>query len=225
VLLFSQWHDFRVHHLLPTFPLLALLVALLCNRLLRETPRVGTAFTVLLLVTSAVYAGVGVAGYATMPRDEAVDWFDANADENDTVEMYRVHLQDTATPHWMDVRHRWNADASVACPRYIELGYRDLLYLKDGTYYRNGDAQKRYVRSLVEENAGYEIAAEFGPRPPNFVPQRATPGSVVDLVPYGLVPHTDQYADEQELEPNQYTLILERTSNATCDGDRPVPFY
>jgi hypothetical protein len=224
VLLFSQWHDFRVHHLLPTFPLLALLVALMLNRLLHETPRVGTVLTVLLLVTSAVYAGVGVAGYATMPRDEAVDWLDANADENDTVEIYRVHVQDTATPHWMTVNHRWSGEDAVACPEYIQLGYRDLLYLKDGTYYRNGEAQKRYVRSLVEGETDYEIAAEFGPRPPNFVPQRATPGSLLDLVPYGLVPHTDQYADEQELEPNQYTLVLQRAANATCDPDRSPPF-
>ncbi|MFC5970270.1 ArnT family glycosyltransferase [Halomarina salina] len=225
VLLFSQWHDFRVHHLLPTFPLLMVLVALMLNRLLRETPRVGTALTVFLLLTSGTYAVTGDIGYASMPRDEAVDWFDANADRNDTVELYRVHLQDTATPHWMDVKHRWTAESeTVACPRFIELGYRDLLYLKDGTYYRNGDVQKRYVRELVSEGGDYHIVAEFGPRPPNFVPERARPGNLLDLVPYGIVPHTDQYADEQELEPNQYTLILERNQGASCDPNRRAPF-
>ena len=225
VLMFSQWHDFRVHHLLPTFPLLMVLLALGLNRLLRDAPRVGTALTVLLVLSSGAYAVAGDVGYASMPRDQAVDWFDANADANDTVEIYRRHVQDSATPHWMTVKHRWTPESeAVACPRFVELGYRDLLYLKDGTYYRNGEAQKRYVRSLVEENAGYEIVAEFGPRPPNFVPQRATPGSLVDLLPYGVIPHTDQYADEQELEPNQYTLVLERKPNATCDPNRAVPF-
>ncbi len=225
VLMFSQWHDFRVHHLLPTFPLLMVLVALMLNRLLRETPRVGTAFTVFLLVTSGAYAVAGDVGYASMPRDEAVEWFGENADPDDTVEIYRRHLQDAAVPHWMNVNHAFGSEDEgelVECPEYIELGYRDLLYLKDGTYYRNGEAQKQYVRGLLEGEYNYEIVAEFGPRPPNFVPERATPGSVTDLLRYGVVPHTDQYADEQELEPNQYTVVLERTG--PCDGDRTVPF-
>ncbi|MWG33326.1 ArnT family glycosyltransferase [Halomarina oriensis] len=226
VVMFSQWHDFRVHHLLPTFPLLMVLVALMLNRLLRETPRLGTAFTVFLLLTSGTYAVVGVGGYASMPRDEAVDWYAANADENDTVELYRVHMQDAAVPHWLDVNHPYEPRSEhVACPEYVEITYRDLLYLADGTYYRNGEAEKEYVRGMLDGEYGYEVVAEFGPRPPNFVPQRASPGSVVDLIPYGVVPHTDQYADEQELEPNQYTAILARNGSGTCDADREIPFY
>ena len=225
VLMFSQWHDFRVHHLLPTFPLLVLLLALGLNRLLRDAPRVGTVLTVLLVVSSGTYAVAGTVGYASMPRDQAVDWFEANADANDTVEVYRRHVQDTAVPHWMNVNHARGRETEgelVQCPEYIELGYRDLLYLKDGTYYRNGEAQKRYVRGLLEGEYNYTIAAEFGPRPPNFVPQRARPGSLLDLLPYGIYPHTDQYADEQELEPNQYTVILRQ--NGTCDPSRNPPF-
>ncbi|HKJ57679.1 MAG TPA: hypothetical protein VKA37_00490, partial [Halobacteriales archaeon] len=60
----------------------------------------------------------------------------------------------------------------------------------------------------------------FGPRPPNYVPQRPTPGSLADLVRVGIVPWTDQYADEQELRENQYTVVLERTGE--CDGPRMV---
>ncbi|MFD1512200.1 ArnT family glycosyltransferase [Halomarina rubra] len=226
VLLFSQWHDFRVHHLLPTFPLLAVLVALGLNRLLRDAPRAGVALTVLLLLSTSVYAAVGVVGYATMPRDEAVDWLDENAEDGDTLELYRVHMQDTAVPHSIDVNHRYeNRESHVACPEYVEITYRDLLYLKDGTYYRNGAPQKTYVRNMLNGEYGYEIVAEFGPRPPNFVPERASPGSLVDLLPYGVIPHTDQYADEQELEPNQYTAILAPTGPNSCDADRGIPFY
>jgi len=105
--------------------------------------------------------------------------------------------------------------AQDPCPEYIQLGYRDLLYLKNGTYYRNGERQRQYIRSLVEEEADYEIAAEFGERPPNFVPERATPGGYTDLLRYGVVPQTDQFADEQELRANQYTLILQRSEPCT----------
>ena len=67
-----------------------------------------------------------------------------------------------------------------------------------------------------------DIAAEFGERPPNFVPQRPTPGSFTDLLRLGVVPHTDQFADEQELAANQYTLVLER--DGECDTSRHPPF-
>jgi hypothetical protein len=175
-----------------------------------------------LLVTAGLYAAVGVGGYAAMPRDDAVAWLEANAEDGDTVEVYRRHIQDTAVPHGMDVNHLYGwegaAEAVDRCPEFIQLGYRDLLYLDPGTYYRNGDARASYIEGLVSEEYNYERVAEFGTRPPGFVPQRPTPGSVVDLLRHGVVPQTDQYADEQELAANQYTLVLERTGD--CDGSR-----
>jgi hypothetical protein len=214
--MFSQWHDFRVHHLLPTFPLLALLVANALTDLREWNPAVASPVMALLLVTTAIYAGMGAVGFASMPRDEAEAWLVEDADENDTVEVYRVNIQDTAIPHGMAVNHRFQErTAQDPCPEYIQLGYRDLLYLKQGTYYRNGERQREYVRSLVEEETAYEIAAEFGERPPNFVPQRATPGDYTDLLRYGVVPQTDQFADEQELRANQYTLVLQRSEPCT----------
>jgi hypothetical protein len=224
LLLFSTWHDFRVHHLLPTFPLLALLLGERLVAFERTRPAIARPLIAILLLTSGVYAAVGVAGYADMPRDNADEWLTAEADANATVEVYRVDFQDTAVPHHLRVNHVAQIDDSevVDCPEYIQLGYRDLLYLKEDTYYRNGYNRQRYIRGLLEEETNYEIIAEFGPRPPNHVPQRATPGSVTDLLRYGVVPHTDQFADEQELRANQYTVILERTG--PCAADREVPF-
>ncbi|PSP82611.1 dolichyl-phosphate-mannose--protein mannosyltransferase [Halobacteriales archaeon QS_6_64_34] len=220
--MFSQWHDFRVHHLLPTFPLLALLVANGLGDLREWNPAVAQPVMALLLVTTAIYAGMGAVGFASMPRDEADEWLVENADENETVEVYRVNLQDVAVPHSTDINHRFETRGETnPCPEYIQLGYRDLLYLKQGTYYRNGEPQRTYVRSLVEEETDYEIVAEFGERPPNFVPQRATPGDYTDLLGYGVVPHTDQFADEQELAANQYTLVLQRSEPCTSPHEHP----
>jgi len=214
--MFSQWHDFRVHHLLPTFPLLALLLA---NGLgdLREWNRdIARPVMAVLLVTTAIYAGIGAVGFASMPRDDAEQWLAENANENETVEVYRVNLQDIAVPHGMNINHRFQTRTQVdPCPEYIQLGYRDLLYLKQGTYYRNGERQRKYIRGLVEGEYDYKIVADFGERPPNFVPERATPGDYGDLLRYGVTPHTDQFADEQELQANQYTAILARTEPCT----------
>jgi len=228
VALFSQWHDFRVHHLLPTFPLAALLVAFAFVRFRERSPRVARPLLAVVLVTTAVYAGVGTAQFASMPRDEATAWLEEHGEEGDVLEITRRDMQDAAVPHSMTVRHAFGEDsdeeAAMTCPRYVQVGYRDLLYLKDGTYYRNGDFQKEYLRRLLNEEYNYEIVAEFGTRPPNFVPQRPTPGSFVDLLRLGVVPHTDQFADEQELAANQYTLILERKQAGACDPDRHPPF-
>lgn len=225
VLLFSTWHDFRVHHLLPTFPFLAFLIAWTLRRHRDRAPGLVRGVAAVLVVTSGLYAGVGVAGYADMPRDDAVEWLEANAEPGEEVEVYRLHLQDTAVSHSVPVIHDAGSTAREdfdPCPAYIQLGYRDLLWMADGTYLRNDPVRGSYVRNLLDGDFGYEIAAEFGPRPPDFVPRRAAPGDYGDLLRYAVVPQTDQYADEQELSPNQYTVMLERT--ADCDPDRYPPF-
>jgi hypothetical protein len=212
--------------LLPTFPLLAVLGAWTATGLRERRPQVIRATVAVVVVASGLYAGVGVAGYAEMPRDQAVEWMETNAEDDAVIEVYRRHFQDTAVPHWANVTHAAGAHGSDEqldrCPEYIQLGYRDLLYRSEGTYYRNGPVKANYVRKLIAGEYGYEIAAEFGPRPPDFVPERATPGEYSDLLRYGIVPQTDQFADEQELRPNQYTLILEGTGQ--CDRSRYPPF-
>jgi len=229
IAMFSQWHDFRVHHLLPTFPLLALLLAWSYRDLRSWNRSIARPAMALVLVLTAVYAGVGVGGFATMPRDDADEWLAENVEEGETMEVYRVDFQDASIPHGMSVNHPQGPAESGACPEYIQLGYRDLLFMKEGSYYRNGRAEVEYVRSLLTGEENYEIVAEFGTRPgrhgfgpepdselETWVPNRATPGSYTDLLRYGIVPQTDQHADEQELKGNQYTLILERTE--PCDG-------
>lgn len=226
LLLFATWHDFRVHHLLPTFPLIALLLADALVRLSDRRPMVGRVVVATLVLTSGTYAVVGVAGYADMPRDRAVDWLETEAPANATLEVYRVDFQDTAMPYRMNVSSVSDPVSDQhpdPCPRYVQLGYRDLLYLVDGTYYRNGDRQERYVSDLLNGTYAYDVVAEFGPRPPDYRPDRARPGSLLDLLPYGLVPQTDQHADEQELAANQYTVVLEREGR--CFENRSPPEF
>lgn len=222
----SGWHDFRPHHLLPTLPLVVLLTADALARLRDRRPALARPLIAGLLVTTAAFAGVGVAGYATAPRDAATDWLDRTAPDNATMATYHHGFDETALPHGMPVDHRWgpasHEDRNVTCPQYIQLSYENLLYLRDvprahreAGIRRNVSRRAAYVRGLLDGEYAYEIAKEFGPRPPNYVPQRPTPGSLVDILPMGITPRNDFYGDEQELGPGQYVVILERDGACT----------
>lgn len=215
VALISRLHDFRVHHLLVTFPLLIVVFAVVLSRTYDRSPSIARPLIGLLVMTSGAYAIVGDVGYATQPREQATAWLDTNAAPGERMGVLGRDLQDTAVPHDMALRRFWDRGRPgtfVSCPAYIQLGYRDLLYLNSESYYRHDQQRAARVRSLINGEYSYEIAAEFGRRPPNFVPQRPTPGSLIDLIPVGLVPRVSQYGDEQDVGPNQYTLILERTA-------------
>ncbi len=224
------WHDFRPHHLLPTLPLVVLLTADTLTRVRDHRPAVARPMIAILLVTTAVFAGTGVASYATTPRSAAVDWLDRTAPENATMATYHHGFDETALPHGLPVDHRWgpasDEDRNVTCPRYIQLSYENLLYLRDvprpqreAGVRRNVSRRAAYIRGLLDGEYAYDIAAEFGPRPPNYVPQRPTPGSLVDILSMGITPRNDFYGDEQELGPGQYVVILER--RGTCTRDVP----
>jgi len=118
---------------------------------------------------------------------------------------------------------------SVACPEYIQVGDKELLYLQDIPQSQRSSEvdfypgpRQEYIRALLSGEYNYEIVAEFGERPPNFVSQRPAPGSLRELAPLGVYPHTDQYGDEQELASDQYVAILQRQGE--CDAPRDVPW-
>jgi hypothetical protein len=230
-LLLSTWHDFRVHHLLPTIPLLLVLLSDMLWRL-RNHRKMATRVVVAgVLVCSTLYAGVGVGMYASMPRDEATEWLSDNADEDATMETYYHGFVENAIPHDMRINPIWRGmdDPAVeSCPTYIQLGYKELLYLQDIPEEQRGydidsrvEERAEYVRALLDGEYNYEIVAEFGERPPNFVPSRADPGSVRDLVPLGINPHSDQYGDEQEFRANQYVAILKHDGQCVEGRDPP----
>jgi hypothetical protein len=226
----ATFHDFRPHHLLPTLPLIVALLGVALSRLDADRPTLARGAVAVLLLTAGPYAAVGSAQYASMPRDAAVDWMDDNVDRDATMEFYTRGFEEAATPHWIDAQYPYAGDNRSAldpCPEYVQLTHRDLLYLRDipenqrTSYVRaNTEARAAHVRKLLNGSYGYEIVAEFGDRPPNFVPDRPETGSLAALVPLGIYPQTDQYADEQELRANQYVAIL-RAGN--CTGlDRPL---
>lgn len=226
--MFGTWMELRVHHLLPTMPLILLLLAGTLSRLHANRAALARTIIAVLLLTTAAYAGAGTVQYASMPRDQAHDWIEANVPREATMEIYQETMDNAVVTHDLDVSHPWDEPAA-ACPEYLQLTYRDLAYLRDvPPEHRphhvagNVSARAAYMRAIVDGETNYELVAEFGSRPPNFVPRRDAPGSVVDVIDNGVYPHSDQFGDEQDLAASQYVAIFERT--APCDGERSVPW-
>ncbi len=233
--LLSWWRYIRMHHLLPTIPPLVILVSIVVQQLRERTQTVARAVVVVLLVSSALYTGYGTLGYADQPRAEATDWLATNAPEDATIELYQIHPQVAAVPHGMNMSHythradgeltrtektysEWMQNMPDRCPEYIELTREDLLRLAPpdlngrANFYADHHREIEYVRSLVTDpNDSYEVAAEFGQRP-RFLDRNRSQSPLPELLRVGVIPRTVQYGDEQDLGPEQYTLILERTS-------------
>ena len=147
LLVYVRWEYVRIHHLLPTFPILALLLAATLSRFLVQSPRFARPFLAVLLVTSGAYAVAGDLHYATAPRDEAAAWLNANVPENATMEVYRVRYRDAVFPRGMKIssyetpitrtgpnpgsppKTKWMLNMPKRCPDYIQLTYWDLVYL------------------------------------------------------------------------------------------------
>jgi 4-amino-4-deoxy-L-arabinose transferase-like glycosyltransferase len=240
VLLLSRWEYMRVHHLLPTFPAIVLLVSVAALRLRTRSPRVARPLIAILIVTSALYTGVGTLGYATQPRDEAATWLATHAADDATVEVYVRDVQDVAVPHGMNTSHykhglgisrspedippltEWMRSMPDRCPEYIELTYNNLVYLTPSNWsvmswgYNDFPNQQEYIHDLLlTDRYGYTVVAEFGSPPPflntTAQPLRESLFYLPELLRVGVIPRTKQYGDEQDIGPEQYTIILKRT--------------
>jgi hypothetical protein len=239
VLIISQWEYTRVHHLLPSIPAIVLLAAVAAMRFRTRTSRVARPLIAILLATSAIYAGVGTLGYVTQPRAEAATWLKTHAPDDATVEVYVRDIQDVAVPHGMNTSHykhglgigrprkeipsktKWMLSMPSRCPAYIELTYKNLLYFAPprssftAWHHNQQDRQEQYVYDLVyTDKYGYEVVAQFGSRPA-FLKGNSQPPLhfLPELLRVGVIPRTRQYGDEQDIGPEQYTMILKRTGS------------
>jgi hypothetical protein len=244
LVLYSNWAYVRTHHLLPTFPLLVLVLAVVLVRVRDHSPAVARPLLAVLLVSSALYAGVGVLGYATQPRGEATTWVRTHASPNATVETYPLDPQEAAIPHGMQVYRstnrqatgganesipEWMLDLPERCPDYVLLNYRSVYALAPRDYYEGGWAkrlttpgrQRHVERLLTDDGDAYRVAATFGPRP-LFLRQNSWMGEIPELLRVGLVPRSTQYGDPQDVGSTQYTVILVRSGPCEPSSEASV---
>jgi hypothetical protein len=234
--IFSTWSYIRTTHLFPTFPMLAIVLALGLRRLVEYRKTVGRALVAVLLVTSGVYTAVGVAGFAAEPRDQATSWLGANAGPNDTIETYNYDPQEAAVPHGATILQPTNRTMTVQgqqvtlgwtewitamperCPDYISLTYPGAIsYLTPNNHsmragQRGSPELRAYVSDLLAGEYAYEIVGEYGPTPWFLRTENPQPkGLWWDLGRVGVHPRTIQYGDPQDIGIDQYTVVLERT--------------
>ena len=150
LLVYSRWEYVRLHHLLPTFPLLAVVLGIGLSRLHAHNPSLARPLIAILLVTNGSYAVVGDLHCASAPRDEAAAWLNEHAPDDTTMETYRIRYRDAAFPRGMAIssyqenvggtgpsdrflsKTAWMLDMPERCPTYIQLTYWDLTYLDAG---------------------------------------------------------------------------------------------
>lgn len=215
---FTRWQYIRMHHLLPTLPLLLLLLGVSLSYLVDRYRKVGRIFLISLVLLTFIYAGMGVVEYAHEPRDQASEWMESNVEKQEDVEVYENSIADVAAVHGMPLRHypyqeenatysstlvlnesaytEWMTSSSERKPEYIQLTSEELRYL-DPHSPRSDEYPRRaaYIRTLVQEEGEYRIVAEFGERPQYNSPRE-------ELIWAGINPNPSQ--------KESYVVILER---------------
>lgn len=225
LLVYSRWAYVRTHHLLVTFPLLVLLVAVGARRLAARRPAVARVLVAALLLSTGAYTAVGDLGYAAQGRDGSARWLATNAPPEATVETYVRDPQDTGVPHRVNIVKPGVPEEMAAmperCPEYVVLNaHRALLYPAAAEWGWRADSfddpdAAAYVRALLDEDEyPYAVAGRFGRRPAFL--DGDPPPTWRALLGAGIQPRTIQYGDPQDLGGYQYTVVLERTG--PCDG-------
>ncbi|WP_181686872.1 glycosyltransferase family 39 protein [Halorhabdus salina] len=230
---FSLWAYLRTHHLMPTIPLLVLLLAIALRRLAERRKRLARVLVVGLVVSTAIYTGIGTVGYASQPRDQAVSYISSNAGPNATVETYPWDPQEAAVPHGLET-YRWSnrtdtsqsigdwmGDLPERCPDFIALNHQQaMLYLASENHSAlsasyTDPTVEAYLRDLLyTDTYPYEIGGRFGPEP-IFLSTGSPRDSTWDLLQAGVNPRSIQYGDPQDFGVDQYVIVLERTGNCT----------
>lgn len=105
LLVFSRWEYVQPHHLVPTFPLLAVLTAVALARLDAHWTLLARPIIAVLVVTTGLYAGVGVFGYAAEGDNTPEQWIATEVPENTTMEVYVPRPQLAAPVHGRPVGH------------------------------------------------------------------------------------------------------------------------
>jgi 4-amino-4-deoxy-L-arabinose transferase-like glycosyltransferase len=240
VTIVSTWTYVRTHHILLLFPLVVLLTAVALQRLRAARPPVGRAVMAVLLVSTAVYAGVGTFGYATQPRDQSAAYLQENLGPNGTVETYSWDSQEAGVPHDATIyrpsyrttgmedmsRSRWLQNVERRCPDYIALNYqRAYIWLapdnhSDLSSRWTGYGDAAYVHDLLSDDGEYltknapypyEVAESFGPEP-FYIRNGGEPiDQTWNAVRAGIFPRTIQYGDPQDFGVYNHVTVLERT--------------
>lgn len=219
---FGRWTYIRAHHLLPLLVIGAVLLGPLLARW--RAPDAGRArrFAVVgLLVTTAIFAGVGTASFAADPRDRATDWVRTNVSPNASHLVYEDSVADVGVVHGRPVETydfyeaevvpgttrndsaytEWIVRSVHREPEYIQVTGRGAHYADPlrREHVRYPQRAAFFERLVYGDHFGYEVAAEFGRSP-------VRRGYAYRLLLAGVDPRPEKR--------EEYVLLLRRPDDA-----------
>jgi hypothetical protein len=221
VLVFGRWTYIRPHHVLPLLVIGAVLLGpLLARCRAPDSPRALNVAVVGLLIGTSIFAGVGTASFATDPRDEAAEWVGANVSPNASHLVYEDSVADVGVVHGRPVETYdfyeaevvpgttrndsaytdWIVGSVDRDPDYIQVTARGAHYADPlrREHVRYPERAEFFERLVYGDHFGYEVAAEFGRRPPRD-------GYSTRLLRAGVYPRPEKR--------EEYVLILRRTGS------------
>jgi len=184
-------------HLLPTYPFIVCLLGGALTAWRDRAPQVGRAIAVVVLLTTAVYAGWGLLMFADEPRDSATATLATDFGADAEVVVYENSITDVAADHGRELQRygfdeandtgplvrnetaftEWMVETPSRQPDAIQLTCSGAI----GNLHRPGSERfperADYVRGLLFENAtDYRVTDTFGTAPRTYLDrQRAAP--------------------------------------------------
>jgi hypothetical protein len=190
---FGLWREFRTHHVLLSLPLLTLIFGRWLSMYYETDRSIARIILVVLLVTTALYAGAGLYQFTNDPRDEAADWLESEADPDATVAVFSNSPAHEGLVHGRPIDHYQFGRAAdfpgdaytdwlIATPDR-EPEYILLTDIRGSDRYSQRAAFEE--RLLNGDRYGYVVAAEFGERP-------NTQSRMSELLVAGIVPEVEK---------------------------------
>jgi len=188
---FATWQYVRVHHLLPTMPLLLLPFGLAAGRVLdggaegeRRTD-VARIAVVLVLLAATVYAGAGALAFANDPRDRATAQLATDLGPGEGVEVYENSVADVAAVHGRSLSRyefpeenatysdslvlnetaytEWMLATPDRSPAYVQLTATELHYLDPARpEYHQYPERRAHIQRLLDGEYEYTVVARYG---------------------------------------------------------------
>lgn len=193
------WQDFKTHHILPSVPLLLLSLAIVMTRYSETEPTLTRVVFLVLLLTTSLYAGVGLYQFSNDPRDEAAGWLASNAGPDATVTTFSNSPGEDGLVHGLSLDHytfgREPGDPGEPYTEWLtSTPDRNPDYIIYGGGIRGSEKYPRRVefktRLIHGDHYDYILAAEFGEQP--------TDRSLYSKLAYaGIQPQLEKRAGKQ----------------------------
>jgi type III secretory pathway component EscS len=166
------WTDFRTHHVLPSIPLLMLPFGATLSWYLDRKNNVARVVFVVVLLTTAVYAGAGLLQFTDDARDEAADWLETEGNTDATIAVFERSPAKLGLVHGQPIDHyQFGSETEPGDPYtewIISTPDRQPEYIQLSKSIQNMDEYPRraafYTRLTEGDHYGYVVAAEFGER-------------------------------------------------------------